>query len=100
MTSGNVDAIKVAKLLFKKKFISGDCLLVIDEMYLQKSVQYHSGNFVGQDEEGNLYMGIVNFMIVSLKQSIPAAIKSCPEKTISGKWLKYKIDKSTFELKS
>ena len=36
---------------------------------------YHSGNFVGQDEEGNLYMGIVNFMIVSLKQSIPAAIR-------------------------
>ena len=50
-------------------------------------MQYQSRDFVGQDEEGNLYIGIVNFMIVSLKQTIPVVIKSWLETTISGKWL-------------
>ena len=68
--------------------------------FLQKLVEYHIGNFVCQDEEGNLYKGIVNFMIVPLKQFIPVVIKSCPETTISGKWLKDEIDRSIFDLKS
>ena len=40
MTSGDVDAIKVAKLLLEKISISDDCVPIIDEMHLQKSVQY------------------------------------------------------------
>lgn len=31
--------------------------------------------------------------MVSLKQFLPVAIKSCPENTIRGKWLKDEIDK-------
>ena len=85
MTSGNNDAINVAKPLLKKTFISDDCVLIIDEMRLQKSVQYHSTNFSGQDEEGNIYKGIVNFMIVTLKQSIPVVIKSYPETKMNRK---------------
>ena len=38
-------------------------------------------------------------MIVSSKQPIPFVIKSCPETTISGKWVKYEIEKWTFDLK-
>ena len=34
---------------------------------------------MGQDEDGNLYKGIVVFMIVSLKKSIPYVVKSCAE---------------------
>ena len=59
--------------------------LIIDEMRLQNSVQYHSTNFSGQDEEGNIYKGIVNFMIVTLKQSIPVVIKSYPETKMNRK---------------
>ena len=36
-------------------------------MYLQKSVLYHSGHSVGQDEEGNLFKGIVDFVIIFWK---------------------------------
>jgi len=36
---------------------------MVDEMYLQKATQYHSGEYVGADEDGNLYKGIVAFMI-------------------------------------
>ena len=42
-------------------------------------------NFSGQDEEGNIYKGIVNFMIVTLKQSIPVVIKSYPETKMNRK---------------
>ena len=67
-------------------------------MYLQKSVQYHSGDFVGQDEEGNLFKGIEVFMIVSLK-SIPIVIRSLPETKITDEWLvKCEINKCALDL--
>ena len=99
LTTGGVDAVKVAKLLLQKGDISSDCVLIIDEMYLQKSVQYHSGDFVGQDEEGHLYKGIVVFMIMSLKKSIPCVIRSRPETKISGEWLKDEINICMFDLR-
>ena len=52
---------KVTKLLFEKNAMPFDCAHLVDEMYLQKSVLYHSSNFLGQNEVGNLYKGIVFF---------------------------------------
>ena len=40
---------------------------MVDEIYLEKATQYHSGEYVGADDEGNLNKGIVAFMIVGLK---------------------------------
>ena len=68
-------------------------------MYLQTSVQYHSGDFVGQDEEGHLYKGIVVFMIMSLKKTISCVIRSRPVTKISGEWLKDEINICMFDLK-
>ena len=62
-----------------------------DEMYLQKGSQYHGGEYVGADEEGNLYKGSVAFMIVGLKKSIPYIIKASHEVTINGSWLSTEI---------
>ena len=47
---------------------------------------------ISQDEDGNLYKGIVVFMIVSLKESIPYVVKSCAEISIHGDWLANEID--------
>ena len=47
LKSGEVGSLKVAKLLLEKQTVSSDCVLMINEMYLQKPVQYHSGDFVG-----------------------------------------------------
>ena len=100
LSSGSIDSMKTVKVLLEKEVISSDIVLIIDEMYLQKSVQYHGGHFVGQDEDGNLYKGIVVFMIVSLKQSLPCVIKSIPETTISGEWLRKEIDECIFNLQN
>ena len=99
ISTGSVDAIKAARLLLSKDCISSDCVLLIDEMYLQKSSQYHGGKLVGQDEDGNLYKGIVVFMIVSLKKSIPYVVKSCAEVKINGAWLAGEIDSCILILK-
>ena len=88
LTSGEAGSLKISKLLLEKQIVSSDCVLIIDEMYLQKSVQYHSSDFVGQDEEGNLFNGMVFFMIVSLKKSVSIVIRSLPETKITGEWLK------------
>ena len=53
---------------------------MIDEIYLQKSAQYPSGEYV---EEGNLYKGIFAFMGVGLKESIHL-IQIIPEVTFNG----------------
>ena len=40
---GNVDMLNVLKTLHEKGSVSCDCILMIDEMYLQKSAEYQSG---------------------------------------------------------
>ena len=60
---------------------------MIDEMYLQKSEQYQSGEYV---EEGNLYEGIFALMVVGLRESIPF-VQTIPEVTFNGQWLAEKI---------
>ena len=66
-------------------------MLLIDEMYLQKSWQYHGGKFYGKDEDGELYNGIVVFMVVGLIKSTPYEIKTLPETKISGELLNPQI---------
>ena len=55
-------------------------------------------NHSGVDKEGNIYHGIVAFMVVRLKQStpfvvqaIPQARQANPEVTFNGQWLAEKI---------
>ena len=67
-------------------------------MYLQKAAQYQSGEYVGVDEEGNLHKGIVAFMVVGLKQSIPFVVQAIPEVTFNGQWLAEKISDNIYNL--
>ena len=84
-----VDALKALRTLYEKGFFSHDCILMIDEIYLQKSAQYQSGEYVGVGEEENLGKfeeGIVEFiglLVVGLKQSIPFVVPAIPEVTFN-----------------
>ena len=71
---------------------------MVNEMFLQKEASYQSGDYVGKDEEGELYKGIACFMIVGLKQSVPHVIQAIPEVNISGNWLVKKISASLHSL--
>ena len=37
--------------------MNSDCVLILDEMYLEKSSEYHGGKYVGLDEVGKFYKG-------------------------------------------
>ena len=64
MKQGNLNILKSAKMLLDSKSISKDVILMFDEMYLHKREEYAGGKLVGADADGNLYEGIVCFMIV------------------------------------
>ena len=78
---------KALQLLCERGEISNDCIMMVDEMYLQKATQSQGGEYVGADKDGHLYKGIVAFMVVGLKQSIPYVIQAIPEVSFTGKWL-------------
>ena len=57
-------------------------------MHLQKFEEYVGGSSIGADRDENLFKGVVFFMITELKSNTPYLIKTCPEKEITGEWLK------------
>ena len=57
--------------------------MMLDEMYLEKANDYHAGNMIGANKDGDLYRGILIFMIVGFKEYIPYVIKSGPEVSIN-----------------
>ena len=97
---GGLNSIKVLKILQENGKISTDCILMVDETYLEKATQYPSGEYVGVDYEGNLYKGIAAFMIVGLKEMIPFIVQAITEVKFSGEWLVEKISNCTDDLTS
>ena len=89
---GGVDSLKALKCLREKGKISEDLILMADEMYLQKASEWESGDYIGADEDGVLYKGIVTFMVVGVKTNTPYVIKASPEVSINGSWLANEID--------
>ena len=60
-------------------------------MYLQKNQGYFARETISCDDKGELYMGIVCFMLVGLKESIPYVIKWSPETNIDANWLETEL---------
>ena len=55
--------------------IDKDVVLLIDEMYLQKEMQFQQGKLIGCDNDGNLFKGIMTFMIVGLRKNVLLVVK-------------------------
>ena len=100
LRKGSVDALKAVKLLLETGQISNDIIVIIDEMYLQKCIQYTGGEYLGSDKEGKLYKGIVVFMMQWLKQSVPVVVKACPEVAVKGEWLSNEMSDCIEQLSS
>ena len=92
LQQGTLNALKAAKLLLNEGKISEDIVLLFDEMFLQKLNQYTAGKMIGKDADGELYKGVMSFMIVGLKESVAMIVKAIPECTISGEWLMPEIE--------
>ena len=94
LSKGGIEPLKAAKVLLDKDKISIFVVLLVDEMYLQKGMQYQDGKVYGSDTDGNLYKGIMTFMIVDVKKNVPLVIKALPETKIEGKWISLNIEES------
>ena len=92
LKSSSVDSIKAAQVLRENKAISEDIILMADEMYLRKKVQYSGGEYVGANKDGNLYKGIVVFMVCGLKKTLPIVVKASPETKLNGTWMSEQLE--------
>ena len=68
--------------------ISKDIVVLFDEMYLQKCVEYCGGDFCGSNINNELYKSTVYFMIIGLKENVPYVVKAAPVTFISSGLLK------------
>ena len=85
---GNIDALKAAKLLLENSSISKDIVVLFDEMYLQKCVEYCGGDLFRSNINNELYKSIVSFMIIGLKKNVPYVVKTPPVTFINSELLK------------
>ena len=82
---------KAAKMLLDNGSISSDVMFLYVEIYIQRSKEYVGGVSYGADEQGQLYKGVVCFMIIGLKSNVPYVIRSVPEANINGELLQGEI---------
>ena len=85
---GNIDALKAARLLLENSSISKDMVALLDEMYLQKYVEYCGAELFGSNINNELYKSIVCFMIIGLKENVSFVVKAVPVTFISSELLK------------
>ena len=84
---GWADFMNAAKVLLENGSISSDIVLMANEIYLQQGTQFHSGEWIGVNENGELFKGVVAFMINGLRDTVPIIARACPEVSIKGEWL-------------
>ena len=63
LNKGGMGPIKAVKVLLDQGKIGENVVLLLDEIYLQKGIQYQGGKLVGVDSEGNLFKGVMTFII-------------------------------------
>ena len=76
LRTGKIVTLDVARRLYEKGALSKDVILMADEMYLKKAVQYSNGCYIGADENGNMYRSVVVFKIIGLKNICSYCLKS------------------------
>ena len=86
--SSNVGTAAVTTALKQQGRISENVILILDEIYHQKSAEYFGGDTFRTNEGWDLYKGMLCFMILGLKNSIPCVIKSVPEKELRCQFIK------------
>ena len=67
---GGVESITAAKLFFEKGHLSQNCVLMVNEKYVQKGTQFQSREYIDANENDELYQGIMAFMITGLKNAV------------------------------
>ena len=87
LNQGGVEPLKAVKLLLNERKIDKDIVLLTNEMYLQKEVQFQQGKLIGCDDNDDLFEGIMTFMITGIRKNVPFAVQSSARIENRGKLL-------------
>ena len=85
LSQGGLEPLKAVKLLLNVHKIDKDIVLLTDKTYLQKKLQFQQGKLISCDDNGNLFKGIMTFMIVGVRMNVLFVVKAVPESKIEGK---------------
>ena len=78
LKSQSIDTSKGLVSLRENSLFSNDTVLLLDEMYVQKEVQYDGRDLTGCNSALEMYKSILCFMVVSLKKSTSYILKAVP----------------------
>ena len=59
LSQDGVEPLKACELLLKEGRVDKDVVLLLDEIYVQKDVQYEEGGLIGADGDGHMFKGIM-----------------------------------------
>ena len=66
LSQGGLEPLKAVQLLLNKRKMDKDIVIVTDEMYLQKEVEFQQGKLIGCNGNDDLFKGIMAFMTVGV----------------------------------
>ena len=89
LKSGGIEALIAIK---NNGSIFEDIIILFDEIYLQQCDQYSGRKAAGSDANGNLFTGIVCYMVIGLKSNEPYVVCAEPKVNLSGQWLKNELN--------
>ena len=92
LKSGGNDNSKALIALRGINSISEPVLKLFDEMYLHQCDQYSGGKVEGSYANGNLFTGLVCYMVIGLKSNVPYVVRAVSNVNLSGKWLKNELE--------
>ena len=69
LSQEGVEPLKAVRLLLNERKIDKDIVLLIDEMCLQKELKFQQCKLIGCDDNGNLFKGIMIFVIVEVQKN-------------------------------
>ena len=71
LKSESIDSLKALSKLRENGLFGNDMVILLDEMHLQKQVQFDGQDIIGCDENLQMFKSILSFMAMSLTNTNP-----------------------------
>ena len=85
---------KALKMMKDKNAISDDVIVMYDEMYLQQCEEYAAGKVEGSNDDGELYNGVLAFMVIGLQKNVPFIVRAVTKTKLTAEMIKEELEKT------
>ena len=94
LKSAGIDSVKALKMMKDKNAISDDVIVMYDEMYLQQCEEYAAGKVEGSNDDGELYNGVLAFMVIGLQKNVPFIVRAVTKTKLTAEMIKEELEKT------